>query len=191
MAKRVTAEVKQLAVEEYRKGRTLDELAEAADVDARTVARWVREAAAPVAPPIAPAPEAEAPAENAPPDEDEEFDPDDSLAFNRAIRKRMLREARSASAVGNHTAAQRFLRDAAGVANTIARLERDQRANADTLHVTRAEIDKAIEKVEERVKAIASRPLLCAQCSRALSIEMATDEKGEDENEPADGSEST
>jgi hypothetical protein len=82
-------------------------------------------------------------------------------------------------AVGNSAEAQRCTRTAAGLTPVLARLERDQRDDADVLRLDRGDIEKAMRGVRERVAAILARgELRCADCSRALSVRFGTGDHG-------------
>lgn len=153
------------------------EAARRADVSQETVRRWIREergeipassasrgVAAPTRPPPAPAP---------PPDDASPEDVSDTLAMLRRMMGETRRRAEEAAREGNHTAAQRYGRDVANLLNTIARVEKDTQRDADVLRVSRAEIAAAWAALQERWAAICSRPLHCAGCGRALSVELA------------------
>ena len=99
------------------------------------------------------------------------------------VVRELLAEARAgfanAAAIGNSAEAQRFGRTAAGLTPVLARLEREQREDADVLRLSRSDIDAAMRGVRERVAAILARgELRCADCSRALSVRFGTGERG-------------
>lgn len=109
------------------------------------------------------------------PDDEPDDEPEgDTLATLRSMLRRTLRLARESQAVGNHTAAQRAMRDAGGLTNTIARLERAAAQESDVLRISRAQIDEAIAGVYARVETMLHRPLHCAKCARELSVEWGT-----------------
>lgn len=157
-----------------------------AGVSAVTVSRWAKKYGPKprpvlVAPPPKPEPEVEAEPEvicpkleiePPPPESTEPDDPPidlDTLTSLRRMHQDMLRTSRGANRVGNYATAQRSMRDAAALANTIARVERDTRAAGDSLVVSKDELDAARARVRETAQAILERPMLCAHCSRALS----------------------
>lgn len=137
----------------------------------RTIQGWVQrygeaEEASPPAlvapPPVAPAP----------PDPPEEVDDDDATTLDRM--RRMLsdlrRDAAAARKRGNTKDAQRTLRDSVALSATIVRLERAQQADGGAVHASRAEIEAALQRHRDNVRQLCERPLLCADCGRALSI---------------------
>lgn len=71
---------------------------------------------------------------------------------------------------GNHTAAQRGMRDAANMAMALARLTRERRRGEEQLVITREELEKTERTLRERVRALLERPLVCARCSREIAI---------------------
>jgi len=123
-----------------------------------------------VAPPVANAPRALA--EPAEPDaiDDGSTDP---IARCEAMQTRMLRSAAASESIGNMTAAQRSMRDASNMAVVITRLRRDAAGDREVLHISQAEIAEGKRSVREKIKALVARPLLCAHCGRALSVELA------------------
>ena len=125
---------------------------------------------------------APAPAEGAPPSVFASLPADASaLERNRAMQAEQLRLADEAFAVGNYSAAQRAMRDASNLSLVIARIEREQRSDDDMLHISRADIATARDAYRERVRALLARPLLCAHCSRELSIAWVSGDS-EDKN---------
>jgi hypothetical protein len=107
-------------------------------------------------------------------DDDSEDDAgDDELAALVKMRKSMTRDAETARAVGNLTAAQRSMTAAATLAPVIARLRRAQKEDADVLHISKADIQSRMALHREHVRALLDRPLLCAECGRKLSVSWA------------------
>src|SRR5690606_1113331 len=151
----------------------LREVARAAGVTPTTVQRWTRkyaDAPPPAEPTIAE--RAAALAANAPAadDHDAPEDDGDSLAQLKRMQREMQAMARQARQEGNYTAAQRAMRDAGALAPVIARLEKVAADESDVLRISRAEIDRTMVDLEARIKAMLDRPLMCAECSRKLSI---------------------
>jgi hypothetical protein len=103
---------------------------------------------------------------------------DNSLERAKAMQAELFANAAEAKAVGNYTAAQRSMRDAANLAPIIARLERAESGDADVLRVSRADIEAAMASHRSKVKALCARPLLCAHCGRALSLDWASKDAG-------------
>lgn len=93
-----------------------------------------------------------------------------SLERNVALQKVQFKIADEAFAIGNYSAAQKSMRDATQTALAIARIEKELRSDGDQLHISKAEIDAAKKSYRERVRTLLDRPLLCAHCSRELSI---------------------
>jgi hypothetical protein len=63
---------------------------------------------------------------------------------------------------------------AAGLANSIARVEKTTMADSDVLRISLADIAQEESLLRERMATILSRPLMCSACSRALSVEYGT-----------------
>jgi hypothetical protein len=96
--------------------------------------------------------------------------------------RQLLAESREqidhARASGDTQLGQRATRNSAALASVLARLEKVESADSDLLKITRTEIDATYRGLQERVKAIVSRPLFCAGCSRALSVAWGHEPKG-------------
>jgi hypothetical protein len=126
---------------------------------------------------LAAAPPAPLPQHMAPPPPAAPVTASDAPAL--VVVRELLAEARAgfanATACSNSIEAQRYARTAAGLTPVLARLERDERDDADMLHLSRADVSNAMATVRERVAAIVARgELRCADCSRALSVEWGT-----------------
>ncbi len=81
----------------------------------------------------------------------------------------------SALSVGDRLSAARYTRDCGYLLNALQRLERTAAAEGNIVwHATKAEVAEIEESLRERISAILSRPLLCAECSRALSVSWGT-----------------
>lgn len=120
-----------------------------------------------------PAPTHDEPAPDVPPEPT-----GDTLADLRALYASLRKTAEAAAKVGNHGAAQRALRDAAALSNTITRLERSVRADELAVHVTQAEIEDARIAWRARVKALLEQPATCSECGARLREGWT---KGDDE----------
>jgi hypothetical protein len=90
--------------------------------------------------------------------------------FERFIRSAES-NASAAARDGNHTAAQRGMRDAANMAMALARLTRERRKGEEQLVVTREELEATQRTLRDRVHALLEKPLVCARCSREIAIE--------------------
>lgn len=112
------------------------------------------------------------PAETPAPDPSEA--PPAAIEIVRELISKSRAEFRSATELGNANAARHFARTAAGLMPVLARLEREQNQDEHVLRIPRTEIAEAMGSVREKLAAIASRPLLCAHCSRQLSVEWGT-----------------
>lgn len=77
----------------------------------------------------------------------------------------------AANRVKNPKLSQQLGRDAAAMANTIARLEKGVGDDADVIRISREEVDATSRKLRERIRVTCDRPLLCSKCSRELSLE--------------------
>lgn len=158
---------KQPAVlEALRTGMSIRDAATQHGVPKSTVGRWAKllEADAPEPTPILPAPKAPSPED--PPDAST-----DALTATRTLHRQTISLAEEARRVGNVGAAQRAMRDAAALVTVIARLEKAERQDGDVLRISRAEIVAAQIRQRERLRALLERPLLCAHCGRALSVD--------------------
>lgn len=91
----------------------------------------------------------------------------------RALMADARAQLDAAQAIGDSVTAQRCTRNSAALASVLARLERIEHADSDVLRISRPEIDEAIAGVYARVAAMLDRPLVCAKCSRELSVEIA------------------
>jgi hypothetical protein len=90
------------------------------------------------------------------------------------MMNRALQRSAAAEAAGNFASAQRDSRDAAAMAVVLARLTRSEAEDRDVMRISRSEVTTIEESLQDRWAAILSRPLLCAECSRALSVSWGT-----------------
>jgi hypothetical protein len=162
--KKIDPRVRELAVQAVREGGTLREVAAlcakaGTKVTAMTVKRWADEAG-PLAHMAAPADDAEI--------EDLPTDPLEALI---AMRNMYLRDSARARAAGHHAAAASATSSVTKLSLLIARVEKERRSSGDGVTFTAAEVAAARESVDARLEALRARPLLCAECGRALSIE--------------------
>lgn len=97
----------------------------------------------------------------------------------RALMADARAQLDAATAIGDSITAQRCTRNSAALASVLARLERIEHADSDVLRISRAQIDEAIAGVYARVEAMLDRPLVCAKCSRELSVEIAGVDAGD------------
>lgn len=182
--KRASASEKAQALEWLRQGVTLHEVARRLEMTPTTIARWrnaqssdVAKRAEAIAPSFTVAP----PADDAAP----EPEPQTDLEFLRQLARDTRKRIREAERVGNLSAAQKDSRDLGNLLNTIARVEARERQEDDVLHLRTEELIQAKVAVLTRVRALASRPLLCAACSRELSVrwgrEARAKQEGDDE----------
>ena len=79
-----------------------------------------------------------------------------------------------ASAQNNAELAQRHTRNASALASVLARLEKVEAAGSDDLRTPRSTIAAIRADLTGRIAALQERPLLCAHCSRALSVMWGT-----------------
>jgi transcriptional regulator with XRE-family HTH domain len=158
------------ALELHARGGTTREIAAALGVSHQTIARWVREAD--VAPTIA---ERAARIAAAAPD----AAPGTTLPERAPEKLRVQIDhawamVETAKRAGDYKSSAQFSKLAAELTNSLLRAERGEIEDADALHISRHEIDQAMARVNARVKAIVDRPLLCAHCSRQLSVDYGT-----------------
>lgn len=98
------------------------------------------------------------------------IDGGDDLAQLQALYREQIESAALAKRDGNWVAAQRMMKAATDLAPTIARLKKASTDESELMKISRSEIDQAMAGVRQRVAQYASRPLLCAHCSRELSV---------------------
>ncbi len=182
--------IKAAALEALRAGGSFREVAAAVGVSQTTIARWAKDAdpaelparlggTAAVAPEIAERAAkivgriepATIPAVEALPDDAS------ALLRVRAILAEADRALQRGRASGDLQLIQRATRDSAMMLPVLARLEAQAAESGDVLHVTHASIEEAMAGVEKRVAALLDRPLLCAECGRALAIKIGKGEK--------------
>lgn len=99
--------------------------------------------------------------------------PDDASSAEQMARaiKELQHEAAQARAVGNAKLAGQLLKTVASLMPGLARAEREARSvDGGEIRMTREEWALAEAGVRAKLDALASRPLLCAACSRELSI---------------------
>jgi transposase-like protein len=93
--------------------------------------------------------------------------------------------ADSAEKSGNYQAAQRAMRDAMSYMLIIARLEKEAATTGDDVRIPRAEVEAIRARLLAEIRAACERPLLCAECSRKLSIDWGGaaphDRRGQEE----------
>jgi len=184
-------ETKRMARELVAAGCSYRDAAETLGVTAPTIQRWVKgPAPKPPAPPsVAPARASEPPPEAptipvhmAPvvPPVPVNVKPLD-LTDGRAIVRQLIAEQHAAiqadRAAGN-------MRGASGNAATLERLvkslkqmEQGAAEDSSAIKIARSDITAIKDNLRERVAAICNRPLLCAGCSRALSVFWGTGTK--------------
>jgi len=140
-----------------------------------TILRWAKEASGElpvIAKPARPtAPNLTQALEARPPQEPQEpIDVSDTLKTMREGLADMLQMARG-ERFSNPKLSATLTRAASDLLNTIARVEKNSAEEEGVLRVSRKEIDEAERALLERYAAACDRPLLCARCSQALSVE--------------------
>ena len=95
------------------------------------------------------------------------------LEIVTALLHESRRDAARHAKVGNASAASRSQRTAAMLAPVVARLAKEQRSDGGGLFVSRAYVDCARGELTELFGRLTSRPLMCATCSRELSVQLA------------------
>lgn len=176
-----------------------------------TIALWARKAKAALDPAHAPAPPksqhrgrppwkrpdlsealaAKVAANAAKPPPEPVLDPSDNLGTLRTLAQYMYSQA-AQERTSNPKLAATMARSAADVLNTIARVEKGQAEAEDLLRITRKQIADAKAGALERFQALCNRAkeaggLLCARCSRQLSIEWGEAQAKVDEAEKSQG----
>lgn len=98
---------------------------------------------------------------------------DDVLGLVRRMLADTKRRITQAETAGNLKVAQAAGADATKQAILLARIERMQKADGSALRITKEEIAQAFESVEQKALAVIARPVLCSECGRRLSAEIA------------------
>jgi hypothetical protein len=103
------------------------------------------------------------------------IDPTDTLGSLRELVRSMFEQA-NAEKLSNPKLSATLTRSASDVLNTIARVEKGQAEAEDLLRISRRQIAETSESALERFKLLCARAqeaggMLCARCSRQLSIE--------------------
>jgi hypothetical protein len=187
------------AINAVKAGRSYREVAEElaelrVQVSHMTVKRWVERADAPAVVPPAPAPEAarlppapavnpelaarlkaqreraaEAPPPPPPAEDDAPFD------FEASVQQ-MIREARAEAQqhaqASNPRGQQAALRRAAELMKLLGQSEKRKPADPDLLVFSKTEIEQAFGEMTELLSNLCARPVMCSECSRALSIKF-------------------
>lgn len=151
--------------------------ARTAGVSEGAVRQWIKRSKSAPLPPAAVIPSAPPPIPDhmaPPPPVDAVEVGHDMVTGVRAMMNRALQRSAAAEAAGNYASAQRDSRDAAAMAVVLARLTRSEAEDRDVLRISRAEVAQIEEGLRERIAAVLSRPLLCEDCSRALSVSWGT-----------------
>jgi hypothetical protein len=90
----------------------------------------------------------------------------------RTQLKDALARAHQAFATGDTAVAARYSKQATELSTTLARLEKAENENKDSIVITPTELADAEHKLRERIRAVLERPLLCAHCSRQVSLDF-------------------
>lgn len=181
-------ELIELVREAIGSGSTLGEVAEVAGVSKACVARWCKKygmTPRTVAPTAMRERAAAAAVDDTPEPPPLELKGDASLADIVALQRDLVREANSAKTVGNYSAYQRSMRDAAGLVPVIARMKAAEKEGADVLHVSRSDLEMAHSNNRAKLRQLLERPLLCEHCGRALSVEWGEAPHLQPESTPA------
>jgi transposase len=175
-------ELFEIVVDAIKSGTPLREIAKRAGISHQTAKRWAEEAgvlptkeqhdaAARARALVERSQRTAAPEEPEPDDEEIDTDSADLRPLARRLLKKTLKIVASAEREGNYTAAQRALRDAsASITPLIARLEKLYGDDDSVIRIPRADVERLMLGMRDRAAAICDRPLLCAACSRELSI---------------------
>lgn len=150
-------------------GCSFREIGQTLGVTATTVKRWLDE------PPPAPAntPPAALPAHMAvalaPPVVP--LDMSDPVAMIAQLIAEQHAAIAADRAAGNMRAVSSNMSTLERMTKTLKQLQAGAADDANTVRISRAEISKIEDSLRERVAAICNRPLLCAECSRKLSVQ--------------------
>jgi len=100
-------------------------------------------------------------------------DSSDVVAFAQATLSQMYDAVQAAAAVGNHTAAQKTLRDIGALVNTIARTKARATGEEDMVSFPRRELEAAEAEYAELTAKALETPLYCAKCGAQIRVELA------------------
>jgi hypothetical protein len=170
------------ALEAVAEGHSFRQIAEAVGSTEGSIRRWAKLAGVRPRSPVTPESVAAvalpahmlpAPVGKPPP----EIDPTDLLGSVRAMLADQSAQMADLRAVGNTRGAQAAAANMAKVALLLKQLESAQLEDATTLKIPRAELDQARAAIRARRDAIAARPIMCAECSRKLSVSQGLGKK--------------
>lgn len=82
------------------------------------------------------------------------------------------REARQHDQASNPRGAQAAMRRASELMKVLAQSEKRKPADPDVLQFSLAEIDRAYAEISALLAKLCERPVLCSECSRALSVKF-------------------
>jgi hypothetical protein len=173
--KLIKPDVRELAKQLLAQGISNNEVARRLDISegsVRLIKKTMRLDAAPAEraapePPPRPAP-VRAPVSE--PDPEVPLPARDTLDSLRRLLDKTVKLAEQAERDGNTTAAQRAYRDAVQAMNTLARLDREKSKDTDSIVLPKAEVERALTSVRERVQLLANVPLTCCECGRRLRL---------------------
>lgn len=105
----------------------------------------------------------------------EYVNPDDPVA----LVKQLIKEQRAAMYADRQAGARGTAISSAAatlekLVKTLKQLEEGERKQSDGIVVSSAELARIHASLAERIRSICNRPLLCAECSRSLSVFWGT-----------------
>lgn len=153
-------------------GASLREAAHTLGVSAPTIKRWIESEPA-EAPALAPA---ALPAHMKPPEAPAivPLDTSDLRASIESTLQRVNAMLQANMAAGDSRQAGSMVATMGRMMTELRQLQRAEREDADGVLVPSAEVERIKAALQERIKAQCNRPLLCAQCSRELSVFRGT-----------------
>lgn len=177
----IPPEVRERAYDLIQQGRPHVEIARELGLSEATIRKWRREIQSePAYAPVSPAvqgrlalaasvalPRAPAPDEPA----SVPVDLDDIEGTLSRFVQTATQNAEAAARDGNHTAAQRGMKDASNLALALIRHKRQVREQSENIVITREELQSTERTLRDRVGALLEKPLVCARCSREIAIE--------------------
>lgn len=160
-------------------GASLREAASTLGVSAPTIKRWL-DAPAPAeplpAPSSAPPPPADLPAHMKPPEAPPivPLDTSDPRRMVEQLIGDIYSMIQSNRASGDTRQMGSLAATVSKLSVTMRQLDAQAQSAADGITVSAAEVARIEASLAERIKAICNRPLLCAECSRELSVFWGT-----------------
>jgi predicted transcriptional regulator len=160
-----------------RVGCSFREIGDTLGVTAPTVKRWLDEPESEPPAPRSPLPAPSLPAHMHTPEAPAlvPVNTDDPIALvKQLIREQHAQIHADRAAGGRGTSISSAVATLEKLTKTLKQLEEADRKSGDGITISGSDVARIRDSLEARVTAICNRPLLCANCSRALSVHYGT-----------------